>query len=142
MATYKVWLTVKDSYGKTKELDGGNVDISLDEKDVETIADSVKDLLGISGDTPPVQKPSSGELPGDQEEPGNSDGPENPDDSDESDTPTSSEEIINNIVANKLSMYTVTLTGSIEQVPYKLLTYDETTYAAAPTETGFYQKKD
>ena len=31
MATYKVWLTVKDSYGNTKEVDGGTLDISLAE---------------------------------------------------------------------------------------------------------------
>ena len=29
MATYKVWLTVKDAYGNTKEVDGGNIDIDL-----------------------------------------------------------------------------------------------------------------
>lgn len=27
MATYKVWLTVKDRYGITKELDAGNIEI-------------------------------------------------------------------------------------------------------------------
>jgi hypothetical protein len=31
MATYKVWLTVKDRYGNTKEIDGGNISIGLDE---------------------------------------------------------------------------------------------------------------
>jgi hypothetical protein len=30
MATYKVWLTVKDSYGNIKELDGGNISVDLD----------------------------------------------------------------------------------------------------------------
>lgn len=30
MATYRVWLTVKDSYGNTKELDGGTVSLDLD----------------------------------------------------------------------------------------------------------------
>lgn len=29
MATYKVWLTVKDSYGKTKEIDGGTINVDL-----------------------------------------------------------------------------------------------------------------
>ena len=29
MATYKVWLTVKDSYGNIKELDGGTIDVDL-----------------------------------------------------------------------------------------------------------------
>ena len=43
-AKYKVWLTVKDSYGNTKELDGGNVDINLDEETVDTIVDSIKDI--------------------------------------------------------------------------------------------------
>jgi hypothetical protein len=31
MATYKVWLTVKDRYGKTKELDGGAIDVDLEQ---------------------------------------------------------------------------------------------------------------
>lgn len=29
MATYRLWLTVKDSSGKTKEIDGGTVNIDL-----------------------------------------------------------------------------------------------------------------
>jgi hypothetical protein len=29
MATYRVWLTVKDSYGNTKELDGGTINVDL-----------------------------------------------------------------------------------------------------------------
>lgn len=40
MATYKVWLTVKDRYGNTKEIDGGNIDVGLGgltEDDVEAI---------------------------------------------------------------------------------------------------------
>lgn len=47
MAKYKVWLTVKDSYGNTKELDGGNVDINLDEEDVDNIVDNLKDNITI-----------------------------------------------------------------------------------------------
>ena len=31
MATYKVWLTVKDSYGNTKEVDGGTINVNLAE---------------------------------------------------------------------------------------------------------------
>ena len=45
MAKYKVWLTVKDSYGKTKELDGGNIDINLDKDDVNNIVDNLTDNL-------------------------------------------------------------------------------------------------
>lgn len=30
MATYKVWLTVKDSYGNIKEVDGGTIDVNVD----------------------------------------------------------------------------------------------------------------
>ena len=30
MATYKVWLTVKDSFGNTKELNGGTIQVDLD----------------------------------------------------------------------------------------------------------------
>ena len=40
MATYKVWLTVKDNYGNTKELDGGNINIdftALTQEDVNQI---------------------------------------------------------------------------------------------------------
>lgn len=29
MAIYKVWLTVKDSYGNTKEVDGGTINVDL-----------------------------------------------------------------------------------------------------------------
>ena len=29
MAKYKVWLTVKDSYGNTKEIDGGTINVDL-----------------------------------------------------------------------------------------------------------------
>lgn len=31
MANYKIWLTVKDRYGNTKEIDGGNINVGLDE---------------------------------------------------------------------------------------------------------------
>ena len=30
MAAYKVWLTVKDSYGNTKEVDGGTIELALE----------------------------------------------------------------------------------------------------------------
>ena len=52
MAKYKVWLTVKDSYGNTKKLDGGNVDINLDEEDVDTIIDNIKDNITIEAKSP------------------------------------------------------------------------------------------
>jgi hypothetical protein len=52
MAKYKVWLTVKDSYGNTKELDGGNVDINLDKEDVDTIVDNIKDNIIIDTKSP------------------------------------------------------------------------------------------
>ena len=44
MANYKVWLTVKDRYGCTKELDGGNISISQDkltEEDLNEIKESI-----------------------------------------------------------------------------------------------------
>lgn len=46
MATYKVWLTVKDSYGNTKEIDGGtiNVDLSTLTQDEITQIESVLPL--------------------------------------------------------------------------------------------------
>lgn len=52
MATYKVWLTVKDSYGNTKELDGGNINIDLDEEAVKNIADSIKDNITLEAKSP------------------------------------------------------------------------------------------
>ena len=52
MAKYKVWLTVKDSYGNTKELDGGNININLDEEDVETIVDNIKDNITLETKAP------------------------------------------------------------------------------------------
>lgn len=51
-AKYKVWLTVKDRYGNTKELDGGNVDINLDKEDVDTIVDNIKDNITIENKSP------------------------------------------------------------------------------------------
>jgi len=41
MALYKVWLTVKDKYGNTRELDGGDIRIdfnSLTDTDVDQMA--------------------------------------------------------------------------------------------------------
>lgn len=52
MAKYKVWLKVKDSYGNTKELDGGNIDINLNTEDVETIVDSIKDSITVETKSP------------------------------------------------------------------------------------------
>lgn len=52
MAKYKVWLTVKDSYGNTKELDGGNIDIDLDKEDVDSIIDNIKDNISIENKSP------------------------------------------------------------------------------------------
>ena len=52
MAKYKVWLTVKDSYGNTKELDGGNIDINLGQEDVENIVDNLKDNITIEAKYP------------------------------------------------------------------------------------------
>jgi hypothetical protein len=52
MAKYKVWLTVKDHFGNTKELDGGNIDINLDEEDVETIVDTIKDNIDLDVKSP------------------------------------------------------------------------------------------
>ena len=37
MATYKVWLTVKDSYGNIKEIDGGNLNINMSELTAEDL---------------------------------------------------------------------------------------------------------
>jgi hypothetical protein len=51
-AKYKVWVTVKDNYGNTKELDGGNVDINLDEDAVDTIIDNIKDNITIETKSP------------------------------------------------------------------------------------------
>jgi hypothetical protein len=45
MATYKVWLTVKDKYGNTKELDGGAIDI-----DLKQVANDVIDQIEDTSD--------------------------------------------------------------------------------------------
>ena len=52
MAKYKVWLTVKDCYGNTKELDGGDIDINLDKNDVDTIVDNIKDNINLETKSP------------------------------------------------------------------------------------------
>ena len=52
MAKYKVWVTVKDSYGNTKRLDGGDVDINLDKEDVDNIVDGLKDNITIETKSP------------------------------------------------------------------------------------------
>lgn len=44
MATYKVWLTVKDSFGNTKELDGGTIDVDLNQ-----VAEDAKDMIDKDG---------------------------------------------------------------------------------------------
>ena len=44
MATYKVWLTVKDSYGNTKEIDGGNITVDkgqLTEEELSSIKEAI-----------------------------------------------------------------------------------------------------
>jgi hypothetical protein len=45
MATYKVWLKVKDSFGNTKEVDGGtiNVDLNITDEDVDRIGQMALD---------------------------------------------------------------------------------------------------
>ena len=43
MAKYKVWLTVKDRFGNTKELDGGNINVdfeALSDKDISQIGEA------------------------------------------------------------------------------------------------------
>ena len=43
-AKYKVWLTVKDSYGNTKEIDGGNITVDrgqLTEEELSSIKEAV-----------------------------------------------------------------------------------------------------
>jgi hypothetical protein len=37
MATYKIWLTVKDRYGTLKEIDGGVVNVGLDKLTADEI---------------------------------------------------------------------------------------------------------
>ena len=38
---YKVWLTVKDSYGNIKELDGGTIGVDLDQELMNKIEDAL-----------------------------------------------------------------------------------------------------
>ena len=52
MATYKVLLKVKDSYGKLRELDGGNINVNLDKVDVDNIVDNLKDNIKLEAKSP------------------------------------------------------------------------------------------
>lgn len=54
MAKYKVVLTVKDRYGNVKDIDAGdvNIDIDLDQEDVDTIVDDLKDNITIENKAP------------------------------------------------------------------------------------------
>lgn len=38
MAAYKVWLTVKDSYGNVKEIDGGSINIDMSKLSAEDLS--------------------------------------------------------------------------------------------------------
>lgn len=43
MAKYKIWLTVKDHFGNTKEVDGGNINVdfeALSDKDINQIGEA------------------------------------------------------------------------------------------------------
>ncbi len=46
MAKYKVWLTVKDSYGNTKELDGGNISVDFADLSPEELG-QIEDALPL-----------------------------------------------------------------------------------------------
>ena len=46
MATYKVWLTVKDSYGNVKDIDGGTINVDLTEL-TTTEANQIKEVLPL-----------------------------------------------------------------------------------------------
>lgn len=46
MAKYKVWLTVKDSFGNTKEIDGGTIDVNLSALSPEEI-DHIEEALPL-----------------------------------------------------------------------------------------------
>ena len=52
MAEYKVILTVKDRYGNTKDIDGGNIDVNLEETEIENIVDNLKDNITIESKSP------------------------------------------------------------------------------------------
>lgn len=47
MATYKVWLTVKDSYGNTKEVDGGTIDVNLAESLTPEDISNIEEVLPL-----------------------------------------------------------------------------------------------
>lgn len=53
--------------------------------------------------------------------------------------PTEPGSIIENIITNELPMYTVTANSTLEEVPYKLLTFTEEEATAIATEPCFYQ---
>ena len=47
MATYKVWLTIKDSYGNTKEVDGGTIDVNLAESLTPADINQIEEALPL-----------------------------------------------------------------------------------------------
>lgn len=47
MATFKVWLTVKDSYGNTKEVDGGTIDVNLAENLTQEDISHIEEALPL-----------------------------------------------------------------------------------------------
>ena len=48
MATYKVWLTVKDSYGNIKEVEGGTINVDLSEVTPDEVSTMGQALLDSS----------------------------------------------------------------------------------------------
>ena len=46
MAKYKVWLTVKDSYGNTKEIDGGAISVDFADLSQEDIS-QIEEVLPL-----------------------------------------------------------------------------------------------
>lgn len=47
MAKYKVWLTTKDRYGNTKEIDGGTIAVNLDEELSPGVVDKIEEALPL-----------------------------------------------------------------------------------------------
>ena len=47
MATYKVWLTIKDRYGNTKEVDGGTIEVDMTGLS-ETDLNKIEQLLPLN----------------------------------------------------------------------------------------------
>lgn len=154
MPKYKLVLTVQDSFGMTKEIDGGEIDVGLvesltpaDIKHIEEelpLEDYIKktelpeelEELGLTS----TQRPSSGQLPNDPdpEQPDNPEQPDGPEKPNDPVLPDDSDSITGAIVENKTPMYQINENDEIVEVTFiEPIVYDEAA-DVNDKRTGFY----